>query len=678
MRLQFSLPLLGLVLTSIVLAASSSCQKDNCLRAFEGRNGGDKALSFCKTFTSGVSTATTSLPVFIAQCTGSVVARASSACSCFVKTYVPQSTQSMSSISSKPTTSPITPSTSKSSMSSTSSSTSAVSTPSPTAPCLPRFSLKGASETAFNPTSTPFSLTLSCNKLDTQNYTVFSSGDGSTDPFGTLVQGTNATESSLQIPGFSPGRYTITVVAFDTTGNAIIQYFSLLFGSITMPVLVVDESNAPVQNVTVTADATIYPGIRQVGVTDASGIVKFTNIYQTSIGLFTETADNKIGVNGVAGTSNTITIKLIPFRPASDTTKFNESDGITGWTGGVTKDIPLSKRDNVLVIGTNAQYNLQTAHAEPKVYPFTKSVYIKYKFQTAEVPGGYFGTQYNDYFIVTIRSNTGNMISESHSMNELGLGAFDSAGNTKFFTLNMPVNPKTEWVQFDVGVSNVADAALDSQIIVAKLGDLTCDQCGSCETCPGDPMCQPTCVSPPLKSCAFYAGCAEATLQCGAGGYPLAYGQKNCLAFQADLTKYTPAGQDFIWNTMHCLQLALINIIKCDSTCDTAGNAAFDSHPKCYVDSGFCDLPVMDWYQVVKTVGTDLLGIKPIRQILQTGGTCASKKITEIDAEIDGYVQQAKNDMANAAVYLAKALVMKALRKFVQDLSNGVFPIPSL
>lgn len=661
MKLRLWLVLLPLM--GHVVAKGDGCNADNCLRAFEGKKGGDKAFAFCQTFTKEIVTATTSLPAFVTQCTGSTIARASSACSCFVKTYKPQSTTSASSTSS-------TTSTFSTSLSS--------STPTPTAICAPRFSLEGASETEFNPASTPFSLKLSCNQLDTQNYTIFSNTEAGTDPFGTLLQGTTATETAIQIPGFGPGRVSITVTALDKAGNAIIQSFSLLFGSITMPVLVVDENGVPVQGLSVTADATIYPGLNQVGTTDATGVVTFKNLFSTTIGLFTKTADNKIGVNGLAGTTNTVTLKLIPFRAASTTTDFNISNGTSGWTGGIIKDLQITKRDTALFVGTNGASDLQLAHAEPKVYPFTKSVYIKYKFQTAEVPGGYFGTKYNDYYIVTIRSNTGNTITVSHSMNELGLGAFDASGATDFFTLNMPVDTDTKWVEFDVGVSNVADNLLDSQVIVDKLGDLTCDQCGSCDTCPGDPMCQQTCKDPPLKSCAFYTDCAEATLQCKAGGYPLAYGRKNCLAFQSDLSKYTAAGRDFIWSTMHCLQLALIQIIQCDSTCASAGAAAFDSHPKCYVDGGFCDIPVEDWYQVIKTVGWDLASIKAIEQMLQTGGTCASNKIAQIDAAISGYIQQAKDDVLNAAVYLAKALALKVLRKFVTDLMNGLYPLPSI
>ncbi len=140
--------------------------------------------------------------------------------------------------------------------------------------------------------------------------------------------------------------------------------------------------------------------------------------------------DNKIGVNGVAATTGTVTVRLVPFLPASDATDFNTSNGITGWTGGTTQDLPLAKRDLALVVSTNAAFDLQRAHAEPKVYPFTKSVFIKYKFQKAEVPGGYFGSQFHDYSVISIRSNTGASTATSKSMNELGLGAFDAAGAT--------------------------------------------------------------------------------------------------------------------------------------------------------------------------------------------------------------------------------------------------------
>jgi hypothetical protein len=73
------------------------------------------------------------------------------------------------------------------------------------------------------------------------------------------------------------------------------------------------------------------------------------------------------------------------------------------------------------------------------------SVYVRYKFVTSEVPGGFFGTQFNDYFSVTIRSQSGYYTTISKSMNALGLGAFDYAsGATNWYTLKLEVSKDPE------------------------------------------------------------------------------------------------------------------------------------------------------------------------------------------------------------------------------------------
>jgi hypothetical protein len=197
--------------------------------------------------------------------------------------------------------------------------------------------------------------------------------------------------------------------------------------------MVLDAKGAPVPGVTVSANATTYPGVSQVGTTDINGMVTFMNLAPTSIGLTARTSDNSIAVAGVAATINTVTLNLLPFAPASNTTDFAISNGTTGWTGGFNEVLTVSKRDTVLAVSTDGQYDIQMASSQPKVYPFTKTVYIKYQFQTDEVPGGYFGTQYNDYYVITIRTNAGGYASVSHSMNELGLGAFDANGATDWY-----------------------------------------------------------------------------------------------------------------------------------------------------------------------------------------------------------------------------------------------------
>lgn len=210
-------------------------------------------------------------------------------------------------------------------------------------------------------------------------------------------------------------------------------------------------------------------------------------------------------------------------------------------------------------------------------------------------------------------------------MNALGLGAFDSSGATDWFTLSLqvPANPKS--VQYDIGVSNVADNLLDSVIVVGKVGDDGCnDNCGKdCDACPSDPMCQDDCRNPPMKSCSFYRTCAESQLHCGNEGYPLAYGEKNCNRFVKNLAYFSPQGQDWIFKTMHCLQTAMVPVLQtCQSTCASFQAAAFASHPSCYVNSGFCALECPDIVAVFMTVNTDLVSLASLKQIVATGGLC--------------------------------------------------------
>lgn len=232
-------------------------------------------------------------------------------------------------------------------------------------------------------------------------------------------------------------------------------------------------------------------------------------------------------------------------------------------------------------------------------------------------------TQFNDYYSVTIRSDTGAYVSVTNSMNALGLGAFDGNGATDWFTLRLSVPANTKSVAYDIGVSNVADSLYDSSVVVDKVGDLQCDKCGDCASCPSDPMCQASCINPPLKSCDFYRNCAEGQLACGAGGYPLAFGEKNCNRFTNNLNYFSAAGQDWIFGTMHCLQTAMVPVLQpCTATCSSFQAAAFDSHPRCYVDNGFCGLQCPDILAVLITVNTDLVSFQSLRQVAQTAGLC--------------------------------------------------------
>jgi hypothetical protein len=212
----------------------------------------------------------------------------------------------------------------------------------------------------------------------------------------------------------------------------------LLFGSISKSVTVFDASGQPAPNITVQANSTIYPGVGQIGVTDSTGTVTFVNLIVTTLSLVARTADNQVAVSGVSSTTPGSTpLTLVPFNAG----------------GGST----LLRRDAGFTISTAGSPSLQMASKIFTPQPFTKTAFINYIFQTDEVPGGFFGTQFNDYFSLTIRSDTGGYNAYTNSMNALGLAAFDGTGATAAYSLTMDVTGAST-VEFDVAVSNVGDA----------------------------------------------------------------------------------------------------------------------------------------------------------------------------------------------------------------------------
>lgn len=186
-------------------------------------------------------------------------------------------------------------------------------------------------------------------------------------------------------------------------------------------------------------------------------------------------------------------------------------------------------------------------------------------------------------------------------------------------------------------------------------------------------MHQPNCIDPVWRSCSFYATCAEAALDCGPDGYPLGYGLKNCLRFERNISAFSVTGQSFIWDVMHCLQSALVNVIQRGSTCDQVSVAAFASHAPCYLQNGFCALPVMDWVEIAMTVKSDLIGWQQTFQIIHILRSCGTRIMDELEAEISSLLSVAEQDALGRVTYLAKAT---SLSKLMQDEQMLVMGIP--
>lgn len=208
----------------------------------------------------------------------------------------------------------------------------------------------------------------------------------------------------------------------------------------------------------------------------------------------------------------------------------------------------------------------------------------------------------------------------------MGLGAFDAAGATDWMMLSLKLPENAKSVDFTIGVSNVADSLLDSSVIVDKAGEAECDQCGDCASCPTDSMCLDKCQHPQRGSCDFYRTCAEGQLGCGDTGYPIRYGERNCNKFKNNLNWFTTDGQNWIFDTMWCLQKAMVPVLApCTADCASFSQAAFDSHPGCYVDSGVCGLSCPDVVALLFTVKEDLF--QDPKQIFRTATGCLERVV---------------------------------------------------
>lgn len=136
---------------------------------------------------------------------------------------------------------------------------------------------------------------------------------------------------------------------------------------------------------------------------------------------------------------------------------------------------------------------------------------------------------------------------------------------------------------------------------------------------------------PTPSTCKWYKDCLESTLHCGPTGYPLDYGYKFCTNLIAHETEFSPAGQKWLTSAMKCLMDKLIPYAtgQKPTTCTELEHYAFSTHPDCYVDNGFCELPVGDWVVLV-----DVIGLKTFLgslDVLGTTGETALKCLRSLD-----------------------------------------------
>lgn len=133
---------------------------------------------------------------------------------------------------------------------------------------------------------------------------------------------------------------------------------------------------------------------------------------------------------------------------------------------------------------------------------------------------------------------------------------------------------------------------------------------------------------PDFKSCDFYRD-AEATMQCHDRGskYLFDYGYYYCQQFKEKSSQWSVKAASWANSTGQCLQEMLFdNKENRLSHCAQLEEFAFDSHPICYKQYGFCNLDITDKFKILSTIrAIDLFSRKSLSQSLNVLLACGKE-----------------------------------------------------
>lgn len=320
--------------------------------------------------------------------------------------------------------------------------------------------------------------------------------------------------SSVQLGGdrirvrgiLQDGTNDVKVIAADHEERQLGFSGKLVAGENALTVSVTDGAGALVDGAVVTAALGDNLAFFATAVT-VGGQAHFEHLPSMTIVLTARASSNLFGTTAVPGEAVAASVTLRGFDTPSGVHNNDFSLGLDGWNiggapvrliahqeGPVTPSAPpplspvrvRSPEASRLALPvaptapsatsstTDLDLELTTRGEGPQAIsrtfvtePGVTHVIVRYRFVTTEVPGGFFGSRYDDYFSVSIRSQAGGgSLDESNSMNALGMGAFDEAGATPWREASLPVNDEGDIVQIDLTVANVADGLFDSQLVV--------------------------------------------------------------------------------------------------------------------------------------------------------------------------------------------------------------------
>ena len=90
--------------------------------------------------------------------------------------------------------------------------------------------------------------------------------------------------------------------------------------------------------------------------------------------------------------------------------------------------------------------------------------------------------------------------------------------------------------------------------------------------------------------------------------YLIQYAKHYCLKFKERKSRWSPAMKSWVENTTSCLQSELARHVDEFNACHDIREFGYNSHMRCYVDSGFCKLNAWQRLKIIRTVSIgDLL-----------------------------------------------------------------------
>lgn len=128
-----------------------------------------------------------------------------------------------------------------------------------------------------------------------------------------------------------------------------------------------------------------------------------------------------------------------------------------------------------------------------------------------------------------------------------------------------------------------------------------------------------------LELCETYQTVAH-SLQCSDNNYLLQFGYRYCRAYVQTAYRYLPETQI----TLSKIRKCLIADITSDTslTCDNSETRAMESHLRCYVQSGFCEIDAFDQILIYQVAARETHRTSFQKTMSTVGFACLQRKFS--------------------------------------------------